>query len=81
MKVSEYGGVRGGAVSRWTPEKTGLVRREWVSVGPGPAHLLVDMEHNMAFSANYGDGSWDVVYLDRMGALNTTIKQVHSNFS
>jgi len=77
-EVSEYGGVRGGAISRWAFNGSqGLERQEWVSVGPGPAHLLVDMSLSMAFSANYAAGSWTAVSMggQGIGHLNQTVYQ------
>ena len=78
LQVSEYGGVRGGAISRWAFNGSqGLERQEWVSVGPGPAHLLVDMSLSMAFSANYAAGSWTAVSMggQGLGHLNQMVYQ------
>jgi len=74
-EVSEYGGVRGGAMSRWTFDKGQLNRQEWVSVGVGPAHLLVDMGQNMSYSANYADGSWDAVGMEGGRLVKTSYKE------
>jgi len=57
-------GKYGGAVSRWQRDHTGLSRQEWVRVGAGPAHLLVDRRQvhgGHAYTANYGDGTWTAV--------------------
>lgn len=62
-EVDRYEGVKGGAVSRWRIDESGPVRQEWVSVGGGPAHLLVDSSQAMAYSANYGNGSWSAIPL------------------
>ena len=75
LKVSEYGGVRGGAMSRWTFDKGQLNRQEWVSVGVGPAHLLVNMGQNMSYSANYADGSWDAVGMEGGRLVKTSYKE------
>ena len=55
-------GVPGGAVSRWNTREDKLVRQEYLSLqSVGPAHLLVDLQHGLAFTANYGGGSVTVV--------------------
>lgn len=62
-----FPGKYGGAVSRWLRDDTGLSRQEWVRVGSGPAHLLVDrrpVHGGHAYTANYGDGTWSVVSVD-----------------
>jgi len=71
-EVDHFNGTKGGAVSRWTIQTSGLVREEWVRVGKGPAHLLVDYEQGMAYTANYGDGSWNAISLDAQRRLNKT---------
>ena len=71
-------GRAGGAVSRWTYGGGSITRQEWVSVGKGPAHLLVDSRPQyggFAYTANYGDGTWSVVSLDQgTGRLGKNIK-------
>ena len=85
-KVGEYEGVRGGAMSRWEWEKDHLVRQEWVGTGVGPAHILVsnchcnpsnflwlsevDTDTSMAYSANYADGSWTAVRIEKDASGN-----------
>jgi len=66
-EVSRYLNIVGGAVSRWTMERQGLVRHEWVHVkGTGPAHLLVDHEQSMAYTANYAGGSFSAIHMEGM---------------
>ena len=55
-------------------------RREWVRVGGGPAHLLVDRRPvygGHAYTANYGDGTWSVVGVNittgELGSLERTL--------
>ena len=62
-------------MSRWTFDKGQLNRQEWVSVGVGPAHLLVDMGQNMSYSANYADGSWDAVGMEGGRLVKTSYKE------
>ena len=41
-------------VKRWRMEEDMLIKQEALSLlEPGPVHLLVDTEHNLAFTANY----------------------------
>ena len=61
-ETSSFMGTPGGAVSRWEIMDNNLVRKEFLSLlSIGPAHLLVDLENNLAFTANYGGGSLTVV--------------------
>jgi len=64
-EVNDFEGVDGGAVSRWELVDGDLQRREVVSLqSGGPAHLLVDLDHNLAITSNYGGGSVTVVSIE-----------------
>merc|ERR1719266_2978060 len=75
-----FPGKYGGAVSRWQKSMEELSRKEWVRVGSGPAHLLVDkrpVHGGHAYTANYGDGTWSVVSVNvttgELGSLEKTL--------
>jgi len=73
-EVFEFEGEEGGAVTRWEEGEGGLERREKVVLpSPGPAHLLVDQKHRLAFTANYGGGSFTVISLGQAGELGEVI--------
>jgi 6-phosphogluconolactonase (cycloisomerase 2 family) len=40
------------------------------STGAGPAHLLVDLEHSLVITANYGGGSLSVFNINRHNKLS-----------
>ena len=64
-EVSNYLGMEGGAISRWVVEYDQLVKKEFLSLkSRGPAHVLVDLDHDLAITANYGGGSVTVVALE-----------------
>jgi len=64
-EVDTFHGEKGGAVSRWQLENNTLVRQEVVSLtSGGPAHLLVDLDNNLAYTANYGGGTVTVVSIE-----------------
>ena len=69
-ETNDFQGEPGGAISRWEMENGVLVRREHVSLqSNGPAHFIIDLEHNLAITANYGGGSVTVLTLNG-GKLN-----------
>lgn len=69
-----YEGVRGGAVSRWCIENGVLTKKEFLNLENSvPAHLLIDLEHNLAYTANYGGGSVSVISL-KNGKLNEVVQ-------
>jgi len=73
-EVFEFEGEEGGAVTRWEEGVQGLERREKVVLpSPGPAHLLVDQKHRLAFTANYGGGSFTVISLGPAGELGGVV--------
>ena len=72
-EVDSYEGVPGGAISRWNMTKTGLRKMESISLPTeSPAHLLVSLEHGLAFEANYHGHTWTAVRMDdgRLGGIS-----------
>ena len=72
-EVDSYEGVPGGAISRWKMTKTGLKKMESISLPTeSPAHLLVSLEHGLAFEANYHGHTWTAVRMDdgRLGGIS-----------
>ena len=64
-EVQSYGGVAGGAISRWNITKEGMDKLQMVILPTvSPAHLLVSLEMELAFVANYGGHSFTVVRMD-----------------
>ena len=54
-EVGDFNGTPGGVISRWQLDNEQLVMREEVNLqSVYPAHLLIDTDHNLAFTANYG---------------------------
>jgi len=74
-EVFEFEGEDGGAVTRWVEGEEGVLeRKEKVLLpSPGPAHLLVDHKHRLAFTANYGGGSFTVIGLGPAGELGGVV--------
>ena len=64
-EVQSYGGVAGGAISRWNITKEGIDKLQMVILPTvSPAHILVSLEMELAFVANYGGHSFTVVRMD-----------------
>lgn len=75
-ETNDFEGESGGAISRWEMESGQLVRREHVSLqSNGPAHFILDLDHNLAITANYGGGSVTVVTLED-GQLGAVIQKI-----
>ena len=75
-ETNDFEGESGGAISRWEMESGQLVRREHVSLqSNGPAHFILDLDHNLAITANYGGGSVTVVSLNN-GQLGAVIQKI-----
>jgi len=65
-EVESYGGVAGGAISRWNMTKDGMQKLEVISLPTAsPAHLLVSLDQDLAFCANYGGHSWSAINMDK----------------
>jgi len=61
-EVGDYNGEPGGVISKWKVVNGQLTKVESLSLQSiYPAHLLVDLDHGLAFTANYGGGSITVV--------------------
>ena len=75
--VNDFEGVQGGALSRWEQFNGGFYKREYVSLqSPGPAHLLVDTDHNLVYTANYGGASVTVVSSAADGSLGDVVQVI-----
>ncbi len=76
-EVSSYLGQEGGAISRWEMEDNQLMKKELLNLkSGGPAHVLVDTEHDIAITANYAGGSVTVVSLENghLGRISQVLK-------
>jgi 6-phosphogluconolactonase len=64
-EIGDYNGVVGGVISKWQVINGQLTQTESLSLeSVYPAHVLVDIEHGLAFTANYGGGSVTVVNME-----------------
>jgi len=74
-EVGDFQGVPGGAISRWQNDAAGSpMRMEHVSILPYPAHLLIDTDHNLAFTAIYGSGAVSVIQMSADGLLESVVQ-------
>jgi 6-phosphogluconolactonase len=73
-EVNAFGGKPTGSVSAFAIDrKSGLLKElnQQSSVGPGPAHLIVDKDGRNVLVANYGGGSVAVVPIGKDGRLKS----------
>jgi len=73
-EVNNFGGKPGGSVSAFAIDRqSGLLKElnQQSSVGPGPAHLIVDKDGRNVLVANYGGGSVAVVPIGKDGRLKS----------
>ena len=73
-EVNTFAGKASGGVSAFAIDRnTGLLKtlNQQPSVGPGPAHLIVDKDGLNVLVANYGGGSVTVLPLDKNGKLKS----------
>ena len=63
-EVESYNGSFGAVVSQWNIEEDGLKKAQTFKIPTiSPAHLLVDTEHDMLFTANYFGMSFTAIRL------------------
>ena len=73
--MDTFKGETGGVVSRWEIVNGQLERQEHVNLGKTyPAHLLIDTDHNMALTANYGSSSVNVIQMSAEGILKDVVQ-------
>jgi len=64
-EVGDFNGVSGGVISRWEIENYQMVKKESVMLeSVYPAHFIIDTDHQIAITANYGGNSVTVVAMD-----------------
>ena len=74
-EVDTFKGVAGGFISRWTIDNGQLERQEYVNLGKTyPAHILIDTDHNLSYTANYGSGSVNVIQMSSDGELKEVVQ-------
>ena len=73
-EVGDFNGENGGALSKWQIINGQLTRTESLSLqSVYPAHFVVDVEKNLAITANYGGGAITVVAMDD-GSLSHVVQ-------
>ena len=73
--MDTFKGEAGGVVSRWEIINGQLERQEHVNLGKTfPAHLLIDTDHNLALTANYGSSSVNVIQMSADGMLKEVVQ-------
>jgi len=75
-EIGDYNGVSGGVISRWELENDQLTKKEYVNLESiYPAHFIIDNEHDIAITANYGGSSVTVVSMSN-GVLSSVVQTI-----